>query len=110
MRLCQGADIGSGMKVVHNYGHGGSGVTLSWGCAGEVVYFYSCISVFLNLIFCISLHKLWWLGLPSSGGVLGRLPILISFYMCHLYCIYVLLSQVVRLVERILSDMAANAS
>jgi len=37
VRLCQGADIGSGMKVVHNYGHGGSGVTLSWGCAGEVV-------------------------------------------------------------------------
>ena len=25
-----------GTRIVHNYGHGGSGVTLSWGCAREV--------------------------------------------------------------------------
>lgn len=28
---------GSDIVLVHNYGHGGAGVTLGWGCAGEVV-------------------------------------------------------------------------
>jgi D-amino-acid oxidase len=30
-------ELETGTRIVHNYGHGGSGVTLSWGCAAEVV-------------------------------------------------------------------------
>lgn len=27
---------GDGTRIVHNYGHGGAGITLGWGCAAEV--------------------------------------------------------------------------
>lgn len=36
-------DIGSA-RCIHNYGHGGDGVTLSWGCAREVVRLVSADS------------------------------------------------------------------
>ena len=37
VRLEEAEPLDSGARVVHNYGHGGAGVTLSWGCAREVV-------------------------------------------------------------------------
>jgi D-amino-acid oxidase len=32
----EAADTGDGRLLLHNYGHGGAGVTLSWGCALDV--------------------------------------------------------------------------
>lgn len=34
---CESVRTASGQRVIHCYGHGGSGVTLSWGCADEVL-------------------------------------------------------------------------
>ena len=35
-------EIISNRTLIHNYGHGGSGVTLSWGCADDVVELANC--------------------------------------------------------------------
>ncbi len=34
-RVCVENQALDGTRIVHNYGHGGAGVTLSWGCAAE---------------------------------------------------------------------------
>ena len=36
VRLEEGAPARNGTRILHNYGHGGSGITLSWGCAADV--------------------------------------------------------------------------
>jgi D-amino-acid oxidase len=36
VRLESNAPAGGGPRIVHNYGHGGAGITLSWGCAEQV--------------------------------------------------------------------------
>ncbi|TWP49473.1 FAD-binding oxidoreductase [Lentzea tibetensis] len=43
----QGVRLGhqAGTRILHNVGHGGSGVTLSWGCAEEVVQLLDHVSV-----------------------------------------------------------------
>ena len=37
VRLEAGPPLAGSTRVVHNYGHGGAGITLSWGCAENVV-------------------------------------------------------------------------
>jgi D-amino-acid oxidase len=36
VRLEEGERAPSGTRIVHDYGHGGAGITLAWGCAGDV--------------------------------------------------------------------------
>ena len=36
VRLERGEDLAA-VPIIHNYGHGGSGITLSWGCAEETL-------------------------------------------------------------------------
>ena len=37
-----------GKDIIHNYGHGGAGVTLSWGCADEVARLISTLGLVGN--------------------------------------------------------------
>jgi len=36
VRLEEDARDEPGPRILHNYGHGGAGITISWGCADEL--------------------------------------------------------------------------
>ena len=40
VRLCS-QNLSEGANIIHNYGHGGSGITMSWGCALEAARLFS---------------------------------------------------------------------